>query len=324
MALRGFVDLQVNGFRDVSFTDPELTEEATVVALRGLIADGTAIYLPTVTTNQESTYAHVLPLLARICKRTEFAQHIPGLHLEGPFLCKSDGAAGAHNPAWMSAGDTAYLDRLQRLAAGMIRLITIAPDIAGAEGLIRHARKLGIVVSLGHHLGTAGNMDRAAVAGATCLTHLGNGLPHLINRHLNPLIEGMADDRYIAMIIGDGHHVPWSLVKTILAAKGLERCALVSDASCLAGMPPGTYQRFGATAVIDPNGRLYTPATGYLWGSSYTIRKVVNATQAALKLDDQTMHRLAVVNPLKLIGLPVPTDLQPLARAADGAYVPIS
>lgn len=320
--LRGFVDLQVNGFRGVDFSSPELTEDAAVQALRGLVADGTALLLPTVITAPEAVYARNLPLLAQVMARPEFAAHVPGFHLEGPFLCQRDGAAGAHNPGWMSAGDPAYLDRLQAWAGGRIRLITIAPDIAGAAALIAHARRLGITVALGHHLGSAAEMDAAANAGASCLTHLGNGLPHLVNRHSNPLIDGLADDRLAACVIGDGHHLPWNLVKVILRAKGVERCALVSDASSLAGLPAGSYPCFGATAVITEEGRLFNPSTGYLMGSAFTVRRVVNATRRALGLDDATLHRLAVVNPLRLIGLEPPAGLEPLPRAADGEWLP--
>jgi N-acetylglucosamine-6-phosphate deacetylase len=320
--LRGFVDLQVNGFRGVDFSATDLTESAAATALRGLVADGTALMLPTLITADQAVYARNLPLLTRVMALPEFAAHCLGFHLEGPFLCQREGAAGAHNPAWMRIGESGFLDRLQEWAGGRIRLITIAPDIEGAPALIVHARKLGITVSLGHHLGTAADMALAAEAGATALTHLGNGLPHLINRHNNPLIDGLADDRLHAMVIGDGHHLPWNLLKVILRAKGLERCTLVSDASPVAGNPPGTYDCLGAIGVISPEGRLYNPSTGYLMGSAFTIRQVVNATRRALGFDDATMHRLAVENSLRLIGHEIPA-IEPLSRTADGDWQPL-
>jgi N-acetylglucosamine-6-phosphate deacetylase len=320
--LRGLVDVQVNGFQGVDFSSPELTEDDAVRAIRALVADGTALLLPTLITAPEAVYARNLPLLARIMARPEFAPHLPGFHLEGPFLCGREGAIGSHNPGWVSAGDPAYLDRLQRWSGGRIRLITIAPDIAGAIGLIVHARQLGITVALGHHLATTAEMAAATGAGATCLTHLGNGLPHLINRHSNPLIDGLADDRLIACIIGDGHHLPWNLVKVMLRAKGIGRCALVSDASSLAGLPPGSYPCFGSTAVITEQGRIFNADSGYLMGSSCTIRRVVNATRRALGLDDAALHRLAVINPLRVIGLQPPAGLAPLPRADDGDWLP--
>lgn len=319
--LRGFVDLQVNGFRGVGFSDPDLTEERAASALHGLITDGTALLLPTVITSEPVLYERNLPLLARLIASPEFAPHCPGLHLEGPFLSPLPGAAGVHPPRCMQAGDVDLLDRLQDLAHGRIRLITVAPGIPGATALISRARRLGMTVSLGHHLADGEDLARAVDAGATALTHLGNGLPHLVDRHRNPLIDGMAEDRLTAMVIGDGHHLPWNLLKVILRAKGVSRCCLVSDAAPVADNPPGVYACLGGSAALDAQGRLSDPATGYLMGSSFTIRRVVNATRRALALDDATMHRLAIANPLALIGLPQP-DIADLPRDPAGDWLP--
>ena len=319
--LRGFVDLQVNGLRGVDFSAPDLSEAAILAALRGLIADGTAVLLPTVITAPAAVYERNLPLLAAVVARPEFAPHIPGLHLEGPFLCPRPGAAGAHTIAWMQAAEPAALDRLQALAQGRIRLLTLAAEIPDAPALIAHARRLGITVSLGHSLAGFAETAAAREAGASALTHLGNGIPHQIDRHSNPVYAGMAEDGLTAMVIGDGHHVPWELVRLLLRVKGLERFALVSDASPLAGLPPGTYPCLGATGVISPEGRLYNPATGYLMGSSATIRQVVNASRLALGLDDAAIRTLAIANPLRLIGEPVPAGLPDLPRDADGAFL---
>jgi N-acetylglucosamine-6-phosphate deacetylase len=136
------------------------------------------------------------------------------------------------------------------------------------------------------------------------------------------LIDGMAEDRLTAMVIGDGHHLPWPLLKVILRAKGVARCCLVSDAAPVADNPPGTYPCLGGSAALDDQGRLSDPATGYLMGSSFTIRRVVNATRRALRLDDTTMYRLAVANPLALIGQPQP-EIAALPRDADGDWLPL-
>jgi N-acetylglucosamine-6-phosphate deacetylase len=178
-----------------------------------------------------------------------------------------------------------------------------------------------MVVSLGHHAADGETLARAVDMGATALTHLGNGLPHLIDRHHNPLVDGMAEDRLQAMLIGDGHHLPWKLLRVILRAKGLERCCLVSDAAPIAGLSPGIFPCLGAVGVISPDGRLANPDTGYLMGSSFTIRRTVNATRRALGLGDAVMRRLAVDNPLRLIGLPA-TTVTDLPRHENGDWHP--
>ncbi len=87
---------------------------------------------------------------------------------------------------------------------------------------------------------TAALVSRLVQAGATSLTHLGNGVPAMLPRHENPIWAGLANDELVAMIIPDGHHLPAPVLKTIVRAKGVDRCVAVSDASSLAGLGPGT------------------------------------------------------------------------------------
>jgi hypothetical protein len=82
---------------------------------------------------------------------------------------------------------------------------------------------------------------------------------------------GLGNDDLSATIIADGHHLPASLLKTIVRPKGPERRILVSDASPLAGLSPGEYESVGAKVVLDGEGRLHSPATGYMVGSSATL-----------------------------------------------------
>jgi N-acetylglucosamine-6-phosphate deacetylase len=299
----GFVDLQVNGHRGVDFSHPALAVDDAARACREVIAAGTAVFLPTLITSPLPVYRRNLTLLAEVLRRPEFAGRLAGLHLEGPFLSRAPGAIGAHNPDWVLAPDAAVLDELQSWADGTIRLITIAAEVDGAEALCRHARRLGMAVFLGHQLAGEEPLRRLAAAGATALTHLGNGLPALVDRHRNPIWAGLANDDLAATFIADGHHLPVSVLKAMLRAKGLERSAVVSDGTLLAGMPPGRYRAMGNDVVLEPDGRLYNPHTGYLVGSSYTLLQCANVLLAhGLCTAEETVH-LCFANPLRLLGL---------------------
>ena len=119
-----------------------------------------------------------------------------------------------------------YTERWQELARGHIRLLTIAAERRGAAQLCAHAVAMGITVSLGHQLATADDIDACAAAGATLLTHLGNGCPAMIDRHRNHLWPALAEERLSAMLISDGQHLPPAAISTFLRAKGLARvCA---------------------------------------------------------------------------------------------------
>jgi N-acetylglucosamine-6-phosphate deacetylase len=303
MDIPGFVDLQVNGYRGTDFSAPDLSEEALAAACRDLLARGTAALLPTVVTSPLEVYERNLPLAARVMARPEFAGRLLGLHLEGPFLSAEPGAVGAHNPAWVRPPDPALLDRMWEWAAGRVRLLTIAAEAPGAEDLARRAVALGITVSLGHQLADEAALDRLARAGATALTHLGNGVPNTLPRHRNPIWAGLAEDRLWAMIIADGHHLPPAVLKVMLRAKGVARTAVVSDASPVAGLPPGRYRVSGNDAVLEPSGLLHNPAKGCLVGSSATLLECMNHLASLGLCTAEELVALGLDNPLRLVGL---------------------
>ncbi len=300
----GCVDLQVNGYLGVDFSSPDLTADRFEFACQEIQKAGTAIFLPTVITSPLEIYQRNLRLISEVIRRPGFSEHIPGIHLEGPFISSQPGAVGAHNPAWTRPPDVAVLRQLQDWAGGSIRLLTLAAELDGAADLAQAAVTAGMIVSIGHTLATPEDLDRLFRAGATVLTHLGNGLPALLPKFSNPLWAGLADERYLAMMIGDGHHIPAGILKAMIRAKGLERTIIVSDAAPVAGFPPGEYQTLGNRAILEPSGRLYNPDRGNLVGSSYTLGRCMSYL-ASIGFSQEECLALGYTNPMRLLkGLP--------------------
>ncbi len=299
----GFVDLQVNGFLGVDFSSPELTEADFILACRALLAQGTAAFLPTVITSSLDTYARNLPLMADVMARDEFPGRLSGFHLEGPFISRVPGAVGAHNPAFVCDPDVALLEQLLDWAGGRVRLLTLAAELPGADDLARCAVERGITVSIGHSLFTTADLDRMADAGATALTHLGNGLPNVLPRHDNPLWVGLAHDAYTAMLITDGHHLPVSVIKVAARAKGADKLIVVSDASPVAGLPPGRYHVLDNDAILEPSGRFHNPEKQCLVGSSATMAQCMAHLASLDVFSEAELQQVGWGNPLRLIGL---------------------
>lgn len=301
--LPGLIDLQVNGYKGVDFSGGDLTEERFAQACRDMLAAGATAFLPTLITSSAEIYERNLPLIARMLDAEEFRGRVLGIHLEGPFISRQDGARGAHDAQWVRDPDPAYLDELIRLADGRILLLTIAADQMGADELSRHATSRGIAVSLGHHMADETDLARLVAVGAKALTHLGNAVPALLPRHENPIWAGLTADRLDAMIIADGHHLPPSILKTIVRAKGPEHCIVVSDASPLAGLPAGEYWSMGARVRLEADGKLHNPATGYMAGSSATILDCANHLASLGLAGLSELGQMFFYNPLRLIGL---------------------
>jgi N-acetylglucosamine-6-phosphate deacetylase len=301
MEIPGFIDLQVNGYKGVDFSSSDLTRKEFVSACRELIEAGTVGFLPTIITSPTATYKRNLQLIAQAIENSEINGSVLGVHLEGPFLSNQEGAIGAHNPAWVQQPDTGLLDKLYEWSGENIKLLTIAAETEGAEELCQHAATLGITVSLGHHMATEADLQKIANAGARSLTHLGNGLPHKLDRHHNPLWAGIANDDLQAMIISDGHHLPPSIIKTIIRTKGISNTIIVSDASPIAGLPSGRYTTLGNEALLEESGRLYNPETGYLVGSSSTMLDCMNFLSSLDLLSLEELMNAGFYNPLNLI-----------------------
>ena len=134
---------------------------------------------------------------------------------------------------------------------------------------------------------------------------MGNGAHALLPRHPNYIWEQLAEDRLWASVISDGHHLPASVVKCIVRAKGIARTLITCDASSLAGSPPGKYREWGTDLEVLPNGKVVLAGTPFLAGSGhFTERCVSNAIRFAdVGLKDAV--EMASARPRQLLGLPV-------------------
>ncbi|MEI7881262.1 MAG: N-acetylglucosamine-6-phosphate deacetylase [bacterium] len=296
----GWIDLQVNGFVGVDFSAPGLTVADIRRVTEVLVRRGTAAYCPTVVTSAMERYEENLPVLVAAMEEPDLNPHLLGIHLEGPFLSLE--GRGAHQAALLRKPDVQLLDHWLTLAKGHISLLTLAPEVEGAEALIRHAVARGVMVLLGHHVADGASIDRAVRAGARGCTHLGNGIPNILPRHPNPIWSQLADDRLIAMLITDGHHLPVEFVRSVLRVKGLDRCIVTSDAAPIAGLPPGRYTWMGTELVSEPLGRIGLANTDVLAGSSATMADCVAWLRSWSQLDEQDLRKLCRENPLRLLG----------------------
>jgi N-acetylglucosamine-6-phosphate deacetylase len=301
--IRGLVDLQVNGYKEVHFSDINLTQEDFVRACRDVFDAGTTAFLPTMITSPKEVYEHNLPIMAAVLQEAEFQGRLLGIHVEGPFISAQEGTRGAHDEQWISKPDVDYLSKIIDWADGQVKLLTIAAEPEGAEKLTRYAVSRGIAVSLGHQAASEADLARLVRTGAVSLTHLGNGVPAMLARHENPIWAGLGNDDLIAMIITDGNHLPASMLKTIIRTKGPERCVVVSDASPPAGLGAGQYEVLGHRVVLDETGKLNDLTTGYLAGSSATMLQCMNHLASLDLVDVDELFAMGFDNPLSLIGL---------------------
>lgn len=296
-------DIQVNGYLGVDFSSPGLEKAGFIRACRALRQSGTDRFLPTLITSSRETYRRNLALIAKTIAEEGMEDWLPGIHLEGPFLSEEEGYRGAHSREWISPADSGYLEQLTEWADGKIKLLTMAAEKEGAARLCEQARGQCIAVALGHQNANSSQLDELHDAGARLLTHLGNALPPTIDRHRNTFLDALADDRYLASIITDGHHLPHALLKVILRSKGPERLIVVSDQAPIAGMPPGNYDTLGNKVRLEENGYLHNPEKGHMVGSSATLSDCIDHLRVNRLASKEEIQRMTEDNPSQLLKL---------------------
>lgn len=272
----GFVDLQVNGFAGHDLNGERATPETVAAVVRALRPRGVTRFCPTICTAGRDQMIAALRTVARACDEMEWVNRaVVGIHVEGPYISPEDGPRGAHPRDYVRAPDWEEVRAFQEAAGGRIRLFTLAPECPGAIDLIERLSRSGVVPAIGHTNATREDIVAAIAAGARLSTHLGNGAHAMLPRHPNYIWEQLAADALSASFIVDGHHLPPSVVKTFVRAKGIDRCVLVSDAIWLAGRPPGTYQFLTGPVELTADGAVRMAGTRYLAGSVLDLSTAV-------------------------------------------------
>jgi N-acetylglucosamine-6-phosphate deacetylase len=288
LAVPGFVDLQVNGFAGVDF----LGADADAYARAGdaLLETGVTAFLAAFITMPEAALVDAL----RGLPGDVAGPRVLGAHVEGPFL--SPARLGTHPPEARRDPDPALLTRI--LDAGPVRLVTLAPELPGALGLVDLLVARDVVVSCGHSDASAAEAAAAFDRGARAVTHVFNAMRPF--SHRDPGIAGAAltHPGVTVQLIADGVHLAREAV--LLAwgsARG--RVALVTDAVAAAGLGDGSYV-LGEMRIEVRDG-IARREDGVLAGSAVTmIEAVRNVHRLGIPLEEAV--RAASEVPARLLG----------------------
>ena len=298
-----FWDIQINGRWGHSFSSPDLTVEqvATIVRAQGPL--GTARLCPTLITAPVEHLLHGVRTIAAACETfPDVAHRVVGIHLEGPFISEREGYRGAHAAEWIRDPDWSMLQELQEASGGRIVLMTLAPERIGAIEFIRRATAAGVVIALGHTAASDSTIRAATEAGARLSTHLGNGVASELPRHPNPIWLQAASPVLSASFIADGHHLDLATLRVLAKAKGPAQTILISDASPLAGLPPGVHGEW----AVDPSGKIVVAGTPYLAGSNQGLEVGVQNLQATSTWTLEQVLQCVTATPARLLGKPEP------------------
>lgn len=295
------VDLHINGFAGQAVNGPQATPKSVARMVKLQWGCGVALVCPTVVTDTPEAMLRSLRCISEACCDRRIARSILGIHLEGPYISDVDGPRGAHPHEHVRPPSWDEFSRFQEAAEGRIRLVTLAPELEGAIPFIKRLVDHGVAVALGHTGAQTRDIENATQAGARMSTHLGNGAHSLLQRHPNYIWDQLANDDLAASFIVDGHHLPPSVVKSMIRSKETHRSILVSDAVVMAGLPPGLYPVGSQMIEVDGDGRISLAGTPYLFGAGAALHQAVDNVVrfAGVTLSD-AIH-MASLHPAQLL-----------------------
>lgn len=287
----GFIDLHGHGGGGSAYEDDSFASALAVHRAHGTTRSVLSLVANPVTALVSS--------LARVRAVMADDPLVLGVHLEGPFLSPHN--KGAHNASYLIDPAPRPVADLLEAGDGVVRQVTIAPELPGAVDATRSFVSAGVAVAVGHTVGTDDQARAAFDAGATLLTHAFNAMPGIHHRAPGPIAAAVADDRVTLELILDGVHVHPSVASLLFrAAPG--RVALITDAMGAAGAADGPYT-LGSLDVTVTDGVAHVAGTDTIAGSTLTqdvaLRNAV--TRAGLALPEAVAALTSV--PAAALGL---------------------
>ncbi len=297
----GLIDIHVNGANgaDVSKVDSD-----TFSTMGNFFAKyGVTSYVGTTITAAPSDIIKALQF-ARINKKENKIDgaELLGIHMEGPYI--SPEQSGAHPKQFLALPKPEHYMQFLEYSDVLLKM-TIAPELEGAEQLVKDLRKRDIVVSAGHTNGIYSEMKNAIDAGVNHSTHFFCNMSHFRRDNLKRVagvVETLLyDDRVTGALIGDGWHVGPQLMKLLIKVKGVDRVCFVTDAMPAVGLPDGIHKIGDVDAVVE-NGIARLKDNSAYAGSVTTMNVCVRngIDQVGLSLVDAI--KMSSLTPAKIIG----------------------
>jgi N-acetylglucosamine-6-phosphate deacetylase len=290
----GLIDIHVHGANYADAMDADLESINTLnqfFASRGVTG-----YLLTTGTASNSDISAVINCFQEYSPTEDGAVPL-GIHLEGPYLCEE--RKGAQPSIHLRDPEPVYYQRW--FESGVIRLMTVAPELEGTLALIQTGIKQGVEFAVGHSVASYEVMQDVIERGLRQAAHTFNGMNPLHHRQPGVLGAVLSDDRLFAQIIADGVHVHPAVVNALVKAKGINRTILITDSIRAAGMGNGEYDLLGQTVSVK--GNVARIASGSLAGSVLTMDQAVRNAMAFCDIPFAHAIQMASLTPAKSLNL---------------------
>ncbi len=288
----GFVDVHSHGGGGASFTEGADAARTILATHR---SHGTTTMIASLVSDTIPALLEQVQSLAELVHSGELA----GIHLEGPWI--SPARKGAHDPEKLSLPTPEAIAQILELQPGLVRMVTIAPELDHAMTAIPALNQAGIVAAIGHTTADFGTAAAAFNAGASGVTHLFNAMPDMTKRDPGPVLAAFRSATLPWLeLVFDTHHVDQELAAFVCEAFP-DRVVLITDAMAAASLGDGEYS-LGGLPVRVSGGVARLLSDGAIAGSTITLSQAVrNAVANGISLGRAV--GMVTANSAKYLGL---------------------
>ncbi len=297
----GLTDVHFHGCDGHDFCDGTKEAFDTIAAYE--LTQGVTSICPATMTLSEEMLSDILKNAAAYRKAQVNGEgrvdtsDLVGIHMEGPFI--NVRKKGAQNEAYVQEPSSEKLRKWQKDAEGLVRLVSLAPEVNGAIECIEECKD-EFRFSIAHTESDYDTAMKAFAAGADHVTHLYNVMPPFTHRA--PGVIGAAADTpnaYVELIC-DGVHIAPSVVRATFRLFGDDHVVIISDSMEATGKPDGKYALGGLEVHVK--GNRATLADGTLAGSATPLYKCMT-TAVSMGIPLESAVKASTINPCRSIGI---------------------
>lgn len=292
----GFIDVHIQGAGGADILDG--TPEALKTIAQTCARFGTTSFLATTVFKVNGENEH-LALAAEYVNRELGGANLVGIHLEGPFI--SANKRGMIQPECVCPPSVQILDEILEVTGGQLKVMTIAPELAGSLEIIRSLVDSNIVASFAHSEANYEQTLAGLAAGISHVTHLFNAMSPLHHRCPGPLVAIFENEKVTAQLIADGVHIHPSVLRMAFEILGPNRIVLITDGMQAMGKPDGKYIYNGVEYESKNGAARYKDGTliGTALGLSELVKRLMTFTNCSLDVAVKTVTE----NPARLLGI---------------------
>ncbi len=298
IVLPGFIDQHVHGAGGSDGMDG--TVEDIAIIADTLAKEGTTSFLVTTMTQSKENILKAMQAVKtyREADRKEGAR-VVGIHLEGPFIAAAH--KGAQPLEYVVKPSVETFDEYNAASGNAIKIVTMAPEIEGAETLIKHMVKQGVAPSIGHTGAKFADVEKAVEAGAKNVTHTYNAQSALHHREIGVVGSAMLINDLNCELIADTIHVSVPAMRLLIKNKYTDKISLITDAMRAKGIPDGESE-LGGQKVFVKNGEARL-ADGTLAGSVLRMNRAIENVVTKVGVPFEQAVDYATINPARMIGI---------------------